>query len=405
MKNPWEILIDWWSWRIWWFYKDIFETFLPLFEFWSVDLKNAWWNFFGLRKQKLDIIRKLNSWQSLSIIFALPLLLLTESYANSVYNGTDLLYELWYPKNILSNRDILITLTSVQSGAFNVLKNIHPNVLWIHNMHKDPVIDRNTDWMSSHDRIKHFQEQFRKQLNLQTVLIISSKDDISNSQISKNTEWWKLFFDYIWYWNIISDISPEDHDRLMSSVQFLSSSMFIMWWLILKKSWIETNYYDTPVSYAIQEMTKRILTQSHLTYQSIATENKFNNEVFDIWRDKIKNIEWSDIESLMISLVYATKETIDILIDRSLLDRDLSDRVNTPISRVRDKILNLSKWNDNFSWSLIRIKILFSDVLELYSTIISNPELLYKKMFDDLRGYFYDYQENQSNLIIDTLTR
>lgn len=391
-----SILIDWWAWRMWWFYSDLFKYFLPWLLSWSVDLSDTWWDMEKLRLLKSAEISRLWKDNHLSILFALPFFTLSDSHARSIYNSTNTLFELWYPRQFLKDNDLLITLTSVQSSVFDILWNSNSSILWIHNLHKDPLIDKSDDSISS------IQRQFRNELSKQTVLIVSKGENHLwwMCDLGKHKKWWNDFFKFVWYWNVISDISPDDHDKLMASVQFLTSSMFLVWWLILKHYWLSINKEISPVTFSIQEIVKRILTQSHLTYQSIGKENKYNAEVFKIWNEKVRLLNWKNIEDLMENLVKATKETVDLLIDNSFLDRKFSNIIHTPLSKVRNRLLRFSSWTSKNFQNKWQFSINMSEIIEKYKIVLNNPELLYKNMFDDLRQYFPDFNNNLSNSVI-----
>lgn len=304
---------------------------------------------------------------------------------NETTNGTrSQIRELFGVPGNGQNQTVLMHTTSVQAHADQVLSPWSGPVIGAHQLHNAEVSD----------------------FSNRTVILGTNEEKQKHHLFEPAKEWVQGFFKKMGYQNIIS-MSVEGHDLMMSNIQFLTHSLFLVIADFVKKT-SETEQYD-PQKYPewIQEillMSQRILSGNMHVYKGIALSNPFNKGPLEKWSGTCGEIEGDTIEEIIRELVLKTGQVVDEQ-NRDLgISKKEKRIIVTPVSLVRDGIReNLEKLNLSVSPSKNSCTKVFRASLADYATMVA-PETAspnsYATFFEELQEFFPDRTIEDSNHLL-----
>ncbi len=311
----------------------------------------------------------------------------------------------------ISNRgarnDCLVSLTSSLNIPLSLMDSFSGMALGVHHMHKPPFPRHSTLKHSlDYDHGRSFEEQkeellqkLRRELVNRKVVITATESKKAHDRYPHYEEWWTNFLKEIGYEKIITDLSPEEHDRMMSSVQFLTHNMYLVGGMALEPFRENVSEDETPVAHAILQVVRRMLTMAHETYQGIATENEFNEEIFALWSKEAGKIKAVSVEDLAKKLVFVTQAIARDYLAKLNVSDATKKTLGTPVSELRDNLLAGSD-TQLVAGSLDEGEIDLRDGLEAYKSVLNDPEGLYGKFFEELRRLYPDFEANESARIM-----
>lgn len=215
-------------------------------------------------------------------------------------------------------RDTLfVHQTSVHSLPSRVLEPISGVVLGMHLLHGPNVTDFGnqtaiitaSDKKKNHDRYKHGY-------------------GLLNYILRKRMGYGHVFH-----------MTPDRHDTIMANIQYLTHSMF----LILGDALLSSDYEISPSNFlelptSIYILLGRMSKQQPHVYKGIATGNEFNSLVSNLLKDSF-NLNGDAEPDWLCDAVRRFGNIRDKLIRKTNMSQREKDKICTPMSRVRDGII------------------------------------------------------------------
>ena len=147
----------------------------------------------------------------------------------------------------------------------------------------------------------------------------------------------------------VFEMSPEKHDIIMSNVQFLTHSMYLILADAIIDSKFEINEEKVDFSsmeFAVLILAGRMFKRKAHVYQGIATSNSFNSKI----KDKLKKLEDYAAANRQDCTRKALLQFADIRDDMITMAKMTEKEklwVTTPVSRVRDGLISEARHNGN----------------------------------------------------------
>lgn len=174
-----------------------------------------------------------------------------------------------------------------------------------------------------------------------TVVLTASNRMKKHDKYKIGHDYLSNFYRRLGYKHIVS-MSPDRHDRIMSDIQFLTHSMFlIIGDAIVNSGYSITadNYHDLPSSILI--LLGRMGKQQPHVYKGIAIGNKYNKTVVDRLKG-YKDVHTSNDPDWICNTVKLFKSIREGVARDIKLTSSECANATTPMSRVRDGIMNYS---------------------------------------------------------------
>lgn len=219
------------------------------------------------------------------------------------------------------SRTLFIHQTSVHSLPSEILEPLSGLVLGVHLLHGPAVID--------------FREE--------TVVITASARKKAHDKYSDGYAVMKYILNRMGYKKIFQ-MTPGRHDQIMANIQFLTHSMLLVLGDLLTSA---GNFKFTPDNYSglpgtIYILLNRMNKQEPHVYKGIATGNSYNKYVIDAIEDicmssKRMGKDW------LCEVICRFGKVRDHLIHEANMTQREKDEISTPMSRVRDGMIEYAK--------------------------------------------------------------
>ena len=133
-------------------------------------------------------------------------------------------------------------------------------------------------------------------------------------------------------------LSPEQHDRLMADVQFLTHSMFLGIAATVRLTEAGEAYDATRMPVWLDDLlqfSQRMLCQQPHVYVGIARQNPHNPELLAQWLETLSALGPGDLTSVVRGFIEATEAVAASFRSAAGLEGAPLRRVHTPVSRYR----------------------------------------------------------------------
>ena len=213
---------------------------------------------------------------------------------------------------------LFVHQTSVHSTPAQLLEPVTGVVLGMHLLHGSTVTD----------------------LSKQTAIITASPHKKQHHQYAAGHEMLNKFLRKQMGYGHVFQMKPDRHDTIMSNIQFLTHSMF----LILADAIIDSGFQITDTKYL--ELPKdlliiagRMFKQEAHVYGGIATSNPFNRVIINQLKE-IGDCSSKSVDHWLCSAILSFASIRDRIIAETKMTAKEVEKISTPMSRVRDGLIN-----------------------------------------------------------------
>ncbi len=201
----------------------------------------------------------------------------------------------------------------------------------------------------------------------------------------------------------IGEMTVEKHDKLMTDVQFLSHTLFLVLASAVKKKMKTENYSSENIPEWIHEavlMSQRILSGESHVYRNIAIHNPHNPELLQKLIQKMQSIPINSNFEEMAKSLFTEGQTV---LQEYLQESEISDNEKkygkTPVSGTRDGIIAKLQDQQILIASMPDTENTVIQALCDYERSLKSPKT-YDEHFEELQNFFPERNIGASNPII-----